>query len=953
MDTPASSEPIKLYLDENTEPFKVAQAPLRFNFTTMHLADGEHTLRIEASNGLAPPTVRKIPFQVRNGVAVTVTGLQPNQTIGGQVELIINAYAGNTEVDFEPRKAETPQPIPTWAWVLFLGVIAWTMFYVLNPAQPPSTATAQVEHVSRDLGVRIYGDLCARCHGEDGSGRLVHGVEEGPKRDQGDYRVPFLRDDIEFALAETPYPLLKTVLIGKPRSDLMRPWGEELTNDEIISVVNYVRTAWGHNASVIRMNHDRPPREIEQLEDRLKEAITSSKSIAERMAQLTGCCWPDATPPPPELLRPLLYRTDFEEKVPAVGSRRVEDEWRRYFERVGEGGRVRIYELLEKQYHYDPDTVDQDGSIVIGMGSLFVDAVSACLDEERAKGRFIRVYQRAAGKWYMVLDFADIPMDIGCMTEEDFQIRNVPLVGYEQIQELFRSLPQPVVHADGPFEAFWEFNHPTFVGYRARLADSSDAQPEYIRLVTPGNAQTSNLIKLLKDGKDIVVEGENTLETRRVDRPRLPVTGPLLEEKQVNTIARWINEGCPEVAPDPTGTTPTGTGTDTPPIRTAGDWPVATVSFEQVVDILVGFNKTAKGAIHGHFWEKPYQEFVDYVFDYELGSDEKVALVRPGEPDKSNLLRALSADPTIILTLPDGSTRETQIPRMPKGGTKATDEQLATIRTWIEEGCPEKTGEKSSQPAPGAAPAGGGAAVASTMTGPAPVVDVGFQEVIDILVGFNKTAKGAIHGHFWEKPYAEFVAFKFDYELGSDDKVWLVVPGSADDSNLLRALSADTSILVTQADGTTREERVPRMPKGGKKATDAELATIRTWIDAGCPEKAGEPSALWGQPLPGRAGTGSRGGQDNKPAEGGGFPDPGGGSGFPDPGGGSGFPDPGGGDDGGGFPDPGGGGGFPPPDDGNKPKEPKDPGGFPPPGGGGFPPPGGGGGGFPPPDGGR
>jgi len=67
-------EPIKLYLDDAAEPFKVAEPPLRFSLSTIPLADGAHTLRVEAANGLAPPTIKEIPFRVRNGVAVTVSG---------------------------------------------------------------------------------------------------------------------------------------------------------------------------------------------------------------------------------------------------------------------------------------------------------------------------------------------------------------------------------------------------------------------------------------------------------------------------------------------------------------------------------------------------------------------------------------------------------------------------------------------------------------------------------------------------------------------------------------------------------------------------------------------------------------------------------------------------------------------------------------------------------------
>src|SRR5436190_16224950 len=136
---------IRLYLDDDKEPFKTARPPLRFQFSTLHLADGVHRLRIEAHNGLAGESVREIPFQVRNGVAITVSGIQPNQEIAGQVGVIINAYAGNTEVDFEPSRAETPQPIPTWAWLIFLVIVAFTMFYVLQPnARPPAMAAAEI-----------------------------------------------------------------------------------------------------------------------------------------------------------------------------------------------------------------------------------------------------------------------------------------------------------------------------------------------------------------------------------------------------------------------------------------------------------------------------------------------------------------------------------------------------------------------------------------------------------------------------------------------------------------------------------------------------------------------------------------------------------------------------------------------------------------------------------------
>ena len=135
-----STDTIRLFLDDDAEPFKTARPPLRFQFSTLHLADGPHRLRVEAHNGLAGDSVKEIPFSVRNGVAITVSGIVPQQEIAGQVGVIVNAYAGNTEVDFEPSRAETPQPIPTWAWLIFLAIVGLDDVLRPEPARrsPPS-----------------------------------------------------------------------------------------------------------------------------------------------------------------------------------------------------------------------------------------------------------------------------------------------------------------------------------------------------------------------------------------------------------------------------------------------------------------------------------------------------------------------------------------------------------------------------------------------------------------------------------------------------------------------------------------------------------------------------------------------------------------------------------------------------------------------------------------------
>ncbi|MFV1959037.1 MAG: c-type cytochrome, partial [Planctomycetota bacterium] len=383
------SEPIRLYLDDDTEPFKVASAPLTFQFNTIALPDGRHRLRVEAPNGLAPPTVREIPFVVRNGVALTVSGLADGQTIAGQVQLLINAYAGSTEVEFEPKRAETPQPIPTWAWVLLLAIVAWSLFYVFNPTVQGPDAQASIVRPTVLTGDRIFMDTCARCHGEDGRG-------ERPK-------VPPLRD-ANLALAVTPAPLLIKVTAGDPGS-MMPEWGTRLTNEEIVSVVNHVRQSWGHDSSTIELRHRRPPAGIEALNRQLSEALkTKNADLLARCCTATGG------------LEPRIFRTD---GVQARGAEAVGEAWRAYLADLDRSGaQVTQVSLPDSRYDYDPATVEQDGSVVIATGRLFVQTRDQQGREDRAKGRFIRVYQRLDGAWTLAFDFADIRMAVGCVPRD-------------------------------------------------------------------------------------------------------------------------------------------------------------------------------------------------------------------------------------------------------------------------------------------------------------------------------------------------------------------------------------------------------------------------------------------------------------------------------------------------------------------------------------------------------
>ena len=862
-----SSEPIKIFLDDQDEPFKVATPPLRFSFSTIHLADGDHTLRVEASNGLAPPTQKVIPFRVRNGVAVTVSGLEPGQTIGGQVELIVNAYAGNTEVDFEPRRAETPQPVPTWAWVLTLGVVAWTLFYLANPVRAPRAASAHVLDVGHDLGQRLYMDTCARCHAEDGTGRRVEGSETN-------YLVKKLRDTPNLAVAESPYKLLFKVVTGTPTSgDVHMPaWGPRLTNEEIVAVVNFVRNSWGHDASLINPRFRRAPRGIEELDEDFLDAMVSKDVSA-----MCRRCWPDA-------IRPQLYRIDG--PIWARGREDVEDAWEGYFEALGHG-EILDFQLTDVRYDYEPATVNQIGSYVFAMGRIFLSTRSANGQLDSDKGRFIRVYRRVkvpgapppapgeepAAQWALLFDFASIRMRVGCdINEEDCPpgMEVIPAeddtgasavgVGYAEVQEYFRALNQDP--GDAPHEDFWELPYQEFIDLKFPI--SWDETESLVPLLVVGDSQDSNLIRALTGGVGLKVNTERgKVVTRNIQR--MP-KGAKMPDETVAKIAAWIDVGCPEfpltaeevaeieakrgvrrTAP------PRGANTNTAPTSGA-------MGYAEVQQLFAGLGKDPGDAAHESFWELPYAEFVALSFPYNWDDpDVTVKLLEPYDSKNSNLIRAMTNGRGLVVTNADGTTARRNIAVMPKGGAPMGEDDVARLAAWIDAGCPEFAGKPSALPRPGAAPApkdpepnpatepkagdpkAGDAEQppkkgASYKAKPGATTNLGYADVQAMFKALGHDAGDAGHERFWDLPHKEFVELSFPYSWDEPENlVKLLEPGNGAGSNLILALTTGRITVITE-DGRTVRKKIAVMPKGQNPMSDDDIKAISDWIDAGCPE---------------------------------------------------------------------------------------------------------------------
>lgn len=133
---------IEVYLDGAVEPVAVSIPPSGIELDTSLLEDGPHVLTVVATDRSGRRGVRRIPFEVRNGPGIAVSGLRSGDVVEGRLSLLVNAYGGAYEENWEPARAETPAPVPTWVWVLLLLIIAWGIFYTARQWSPPRAPVA-------------------------------------------------------------------------------------------------------------------------------------------------------------------------------------------------------------------------------------------------------------------------------------------------------------------------------------------------------------------------------------------------------------------------------------------------------------------------------------------------------------------------------------------------------------------------------------------------------------------------------------------------------------------------------------------------------------------------------------------------------------------------------------------------------------------------------------------
>ncbi|MEO8711405.1 MAG: cytochrome C [Parafilimonas sp.] len=123
---------IFIFLDEEPKPIAEFISPVNFELDTRKMVDGKHTLKIISKDPTGKEGIRIIPFEVKNGPAISIEGIKENAIVDGVLPIMINAYSKGNQKTFLIKGSETPQTIPSWVWILIIGVAAWVLYYLIT-----------------------------------------------------------------------------------------------------------------------------------------------------------------------------------------------------------------------------------------------------------------------------------------------------------------------------------------------------------------------------------------------------------------------------------------------------------------------------------------------------------------------------------------------------------------------------------------------------------------------------------------------------------------------------------------------------------------------------------------------------------------------------------------------------------------------------------------------------
>lgn len=123
---------IFIFIDDETTPIAELKSPVHFELDTTKIPDGKHTLKIVSKDPTGKEGIRLIDFEVRNGPAIAIEGMEENTVVDGTVPLMINAYGKGDQRSFLIEGSETPQSIPFWIFILLIAFLGWALFYLFT-----------------------------------------------------------------------------------------------------------------------------------------------------------------------------------------------------------------------------------------------------------------------------------------------------------------------------------------------------------------------------------------------------------------------------------------------------------------------------------------------------------------------------------------------------------------------------------------------------------------------------------------------------------------------------------------------------------------------------------------------------------------------------------------------------------------------------------------------------
>ncbi|HNP95754.1 MAG TPA: cytochrome C [Cyclobacteriaceae bacterium] len=122
---------IKIFLDDEPQPFAEFSPPVKFIFDTTKITDGKHQLKVVARSTKGVEGIKIIPFEVRNGPAISVVGLTDHEVVEDQIPITVNAYGSEGNDSFVIKGSETPKGIPSWVWALIIAFVGFALFYIV------------------------------------------------------------------------------------------------------------------------------------------------------------------------------------------------------------------------------------------------------------------------------------------------------------------------------------------------------------------------------------------------------------------------------------------------------------------------------------------------------------------------------------------------------------------------------------------------------------------------------------------------------------------------------------------------------------------------------------------------------------------------------------------------------------------------------------------------------